>query len=444
MKQKTKPITPWHRLLGKLFELLLTPLGITVTVDFKLMSDPPRGDILLLRREQPYWTAEQLAYLPDGIRNSQASDILVEFKYTESLTGQMIAKVLSYDTLYREIQELPTERVESFILCSKTPRPKLLKDYGYRPTEWAGVYQSGNILLEHVKILVLNDLSNDPHNAFVKCFASRIEVVQLAFKVLDLGNWSRKLWGFLLGLQNSLIKKGVIMTRIKKIKEITPEDVMDLGERIFEAMLASMPTKEVLSRYKAEEVLAQYKPEERLLGLKSEEVLSRYKFEEVLSRYKPEEVLSRYNPEERLFGLKSEEVLSRYKPEEVLSRYNPEERLFGLKSEEVLSRYKPEEVLARYKPELERREEQAKCQTMLQQIERTLRLRFRSDEAILIQVREHLAKLDLTTLEQLSEVAILASQLADFEVKLQEILNTRLPAPQTNESVETMADNVVL
>ncbi len=417
MKQKTKPITPWHRLLGKLFELLLTPLGITVTVDFKLMSDPPRGDILLLRREQPYWTAEQLAYLPDGIRNSQASDILVEFKYTESLTGQMIAKVLSYDTLYREIQELPTERVESFILCSKTPRPKLLKDYGYRPTEWAGVYQSGNILLEHVKILVLNDLSNDPHNAFVKCFASRIEVVQLAFKVLDLGNWSRKLWGFLLGLQNSLIKKGVIMTRIKKIKEITPEDVMDLGERIFEAMLASMPTKEVLSRYKAEEVLAQYKPEERLLGLKSEEVLSRYKFEEVLSRYKPEEVLS---------------------------RYNPEERLFGLKSEEVLSRYKPEEVLARYKPELERREKQAKCQTMLQQIERTLRLRFRSDEAILIQVREHLAKLDLTTLEQLSEVAILASQLADFEVKLQEILNTRLPAPQTNESVETMADNVVL
>jgi len=211
------------------------------------------------------------------------------------------------------------------------------------------------------------------------------------------------------------------MTRIKKIKEITPENVMELGDRIFEAMLASMPTKEVLSRYK---------PEERLLGLKPEEVLS---------RYKPEEVLSRYKPEERLFGLKSEEVLSRYKPEErlfglkseeVLSRYKPEERLFGLKSEEVLSRYKPEEVLARYKPELERREEQAKCQTMLQQIERTLRLRFRPDEAILIQVREHLAKLDLATLEQLSEVAILASQLADFEIKLQEILNTRLPAPQ--------------
>ncbi len=402
VKQKNKPFTPWHRLLGKLFELLLTPLGVTVSVEFKLMSDPPRGDILLLRRQQPRWTIEQLAYLPDGIRHSQASDILVEFKYSESLTAQTIAKVLSYDTLYRDTQEVPSHQVESFILCSKTPRSALLKDYGYRPTPWPGVYQSDNILLKNVKLLLLNDLSNEPHNAFVKCFASRSEVVQMAFKVLDLGHWTNKLWGFLLGLKDFLAKKGVIMT---KIKEITPEYIMEIGEKMFEGMLASMP---------AEEVLARYKPADKMF----EAILARMPAKEVLSHYKPEEVLSQYKPEEVLSRYKPEEVLSRYKPEEVLSRYKPEEVLSRYKPEEVLSRYKPEEVLSRYKPELERRAEQTKRQAIVQQIERVLRLRFRPNEDILTQVSERLQKLDLARLEQLSETAILANQFADFELEL--------------------------
>jgi hypothetical protein len=356
VKQKTKPFTPWHRLLGKLFELLLTPLGVTVSVEFKLMSDPPRGDILLLRRQQPRWTIEQLAYLPDGIRHSQASDILVEFKYSESLTAQTIAKVLSYDTLYRDTQEVPSHQVESFILCSKTPRSALLKDYGYRPTEWPGVYQSDNILLKNVKLLLLNDLSNEPHNAFVKCFASRSEVVQTAFKILDLGHWTNKLWGFLLGLKDFLTEKGAVMT---KRKEITPEYIMEIGDKMFEGMLASMP---------AEEVLARYKPADKM-------------FEAMLAR------------------MPTKEVLSHYKPEEVLSQYKPE-----LERRAEQTKY------------------QTKYQTIVQQIERALRLRFRPNEATLTQVSAHLQKLDLAKLEQLSETAILANQFADFELALQETL----------------------
>ncbi len=150
MNSEPKPLTLWHRILGTLFELLLTPLGITVLIDFKIMGDPPRADILILRRAQPRWTAQQLLYLPDGIRHSLANHILVEFKYTESLTGQVIAKTLSYDTLYRETQQLPIDEVQSFILCSKTPRLQLLETYGYQQTIWPGVYQSNNVLLTHL------------------------------------------------------------------------------------------------------------------------------------------------------------------------------------------------------------------------------------------------------------------------------------------------------
>ncbi|MDM8520190.1 hypothetical protein QUF64_09090 [Anaerolineales bacterium HSG6] len=121
--------TKWHRLLGKLFELLFESLDVTVKVDFNLMSDPPRADILLLRRNSEFWTPGQLTRLPDGIRHTQASHLLLEFKYTESLNARRIEKAHGYDIIYREIQGLSDDAVASFILVSKTPRQALLQSF---------------------------------------------------------------------------------------------------------------------------------------------------------------------------------------------------------------------------------------------------------------------------------------------------------------------------
>lgn len=78
--------TRWHQLLGKEFELLLTQVDIIVYTEIQVMSEPPKADILLLQRERKAWTVAQKALLPDGIRDSRARHILLEFKYTESLT----------------------------------------------------------------------------------------------------------------------------------------------------------------------------------------------------------------------------------------------------------------------------------------------------------------------------------------------------------------------
>ncbi|MBK8047478.1 MAG: hypothetical protein IPK16_10350 [Anaerolineales bacterium] len=48
-----------HQLLSKILELVLTPVDITVESELQVMSEPPRADLLLLRRHGKVWTAAQ-------------------------------------------------------------------------------------------------------------------------------------------------------------------------------------------------------------------------------------------------------------------------------------------------------------------------------------------------------------------------------------------------
>ena len=61
-------------------EYVLTPVGIEVSTNVDVMGNPPEGDMLLLRRHGRHWSEEQKARLPDGIRDSDAGHILIEFK----------------------------------------------------------------------------------------------------------------------------------------------------------------------------------------------------------------------------------------------------------------------------------------------------------------------------------------------------------------------------
>jgi len=170
--KKTK--TRWHRLLGRLLKELLTPTGITVLTDVPVMSEPPEADILLIRREKyRTWTKEQKARLPDGIRDSLAKHILLEFKYSESINKRVFRQTLCYDYLYPAGQKMEDNEVQSFIISSKTPRESTLREFAYFPAEKSGVYHSKNTFLENIPLILLNELSNEPHNVWIKCFASK-------------------------------------------------------------------------------------------------------------------------------------------------------------------------------------------------------------------------------------------------------------------------------
>jgi hypothetical protein len=307
-----------HKVLGKILQELLAPLGVTVLTEFQLMAEPPKGDILILRRQQPAWTAEQRALLPDGIRDSQANDILLEFKYTESVNREALCQALGYDTFYRRTQRAVEAVVQTFVLSAKTPAEETLLQFEYQLAEQPGVYRSSNIFVRDIPLLVLNELRAEPHNIFVKTFASRYLARKAALDTLR----AVGLQAFpqtVQALLNFLWRQWQMKVETMELEEVelSPEEWIELGKQWQEMMWASLPPEEILSHFKPEERLAGLEPEERLAGLE------------------PEEILSHFKPEERLAGLEPEERLAGLEPEERLAGLEPEERLAGLSVEEI-------------------------------------------------------------------------------------------------------------
>ncbi|KOR32176.1 hypothetical protein TI05_08960, partial [Achromatium sp. WMS3] len=53
----------------------------------------------MLRRDSLEWTEEQRRWLADGLRHTNAGQLLLEFKYTEGLTFAAIRQLIAYDNL---------------------------------------------------------------------------------------------------------------------------------------------------------------------------------------------------------------------------------------------------------------------------------------------------------------------------------------------------------
>lgn len=235
-------LTPWHRFLARGLEDTIGRERVFVKSESPIGSEPPKVDTVLLRRETPTWTEVQRALLPDGIRDTDASTILIEFKYTQSLTLDALWQAVGYDYFYRTNHELSQEEVRTFILCAKTPQAERLAAFGFEATELPGVYRSTNIYVAHITILALNQLRNEPHNALVKAFASRSKEKAKAFRLL------RRFWQLsaeLLLLLQALqvvwsLPEGATMSEI-----LTPERVLELGQEWKRLLIQQTPNAEM-------------------------------------------------------------------------------------------------------------------------------------------------------------------------------------------------------
>ncbi|MDM8559370.1 hypothetical protein [Candidatus Parabeggiatoa sp. HSG14] len=279
---KKKKKTSWHRLLARLLELVLSPVNIEVLSDVDVMTEPPEADILLLRRQTAQWTEAQRALLPDGIRESNASHILIEFKYTQSFNKLALQQALGYDFFFKQAKQLPGEELQTVVLSARTPRTETLELLGYFKTQFAGVYRSQTPIFEQVLLLSLNDLSNEPHNAWIKCFSSKKKVKEEALKRLKtvgLISLNEELKYFVSGLREiwSVLSKGGNKMKMN----FTPEQVTEFGKELGDVWLAGL---------KPAERLAGLKPSERLMGLKPSERLTGLKLSERLVGFEPEEI----------------------------------------------------------------------------------------------------------------------------------------------------------
>ncbi len=144
-------------------------------------------------------------------------------------------------------------------------------------------------MAESIPLLSLNELSDEPHNAFFKFFASRRKVKQSAFETVKqqgVSSFSRQFWWVVEALLHFWFgSKGDDMDI-----ELTPEKLVELGKMLEGTLIPRLPLEEILAGFKPEEILAEFKPKE------------------ILAVIKPEEILAELKPEERLAGLSAKEI----------------------------------------------------------------------------------------------------------------------------------------
>ena len=261
----------YHRLLGSGMRLSLAAVQVNVTTESSILSESPRVDILLLRRKGTAWTEAQRSRLPDGIRDSTAAHILIEFKYTESVTEDGILQAAAYDLFYRQVQRLSREQTLPVVLSAKTPQRRRLAKWRFKESQ-RGVFRTNLPFVGRVMLLALNRLPADSNNAIVKLFASRMQEREAGFASLDrhLFAESMELHAYVLGLSQTLIVKG----ELSMAEALTPEKVMEYGMRIRELIFETGTPSERLAGLSPNEILAGLNHEERraLLRLLQEEM----------------------------------------------------------------------------------------------------------------------------------------------------------------------------
>jgi len=285
MKESQPAQNDWHLSFGEVLKWDLIPVGVLISPEAPVMIKPPRADILILPQGSA-WTSEQLERLPDGIRQSTARHILIEFKYTQSISDDAIVQSLAYDWLYRNSKKLTTDEVQTFLVSAIKPQENTRKTYGYKNQRYPGVYESQYQLVKRIQLISLNELADEPYNAVFKVFATHLKEKQKAFKLLeqsrDVSSLPRELESLLFGL--------LILGEQDMNIELTPKQVREMGKMWGNTYLSCLSPEERLAGVKPSEVMGYFKPEERFAGVK------------------PSEVMSYFKPEERLAGLSMAEL----------------------------------------------------------------------------------------------------------------------------------------
>ncbi|MBF0109540.1 MAG: DUF4351 domain-containing protein [Magnetococcales bacterium] len=239
--------TCWHCLAGELLKELLTPVGIEVALEVPVMANPPKADLILLRKHDLYWNRKQTALLADGLRDLESEHILIELKVTENLSEEALSQISVYDTLYLKSKRLKRSQLHSVLVASQTPRPEFLTRFSFESLPVKGVYESKPTWGGRIRLILLNELANTSHNAFLKCFASRKPERIAAFETINqsgLLHRSDVLDRILLGLWRRLMK-GSLNT--PETDHVAMGELARLGQELLDSAIDSMSEEKLFS-----------------------------------------------------------------------------------------------------------------------------------------------------------------------------------------------------
>ena len=243
-KRSRKAKTWWHAILARMLDELLSPFQIEIYTNLPIMTYPPEADIIIIRRKGEKWTSEQRELLFDGVRDTEAQYIILEFKYTESVNKKTFLQALIYDSLYKRSKKLSDRKVQTFLISSKTPAQKTLKECGYYETDQPGIYKTDLYCFSSIILLDLNKLPNEQHNAYLKCFASHKKEKKLALNTLK----QKGISSFSHVLQNIINGLWLLWFNVKGENkmdiQLTPEIIADVGKMWGKEYLANLTVEE--------------------------------------------------------------------------------------------------------------------------------------------------------------------------------------------------------
>ncbi|MCP4697155.1 MAG: hypothetical protein GY862_09940, partial [Gammaproteobacteria bacterium] len=155
-----------------------------------------------------------------------------------------------------------------------------------------------------MNLLVLNELSDEPHNVPLKCFASRRAEIRKAYRVINenrLPGQTLRLEQMFNGLYRLLSDKGKGEEEMKtyaETDELTLEHVLETGKEWIDHVWSLMPIEERLKGLEPGELLKGLNPEDRIKGLEPGELLKGLNPGDLLKGLGPEELIAGLTPEQ--------------------------------------------------------------------------------------------------------------------------------------------------
>ena len=299
-----RPHKPWHRWLGILLTDLFVGRPWSVTMEEELSLKSQRLDILIIERRDPAGAIADPAGvdgLPDGLENLAAHNLLSYKSAAEPFNAWALEELVSHYVTYRKLASLrarsgargtdeppaepvgaypllPARDFRRYAIATRQPRQLLrqLPAGACRATGCPGVYDLVVGALP-VRLIVLDTLAKQPHNAPWGLFAHASDQTQYGFTHYQ----PRSRIGIF--LRDQLAATGGLETAMAYTVEEFERDAMrDLLEVV---LRDPKHLKTFLDRVVEEDRLRELTPEKRLRGLA------------------PEERLRGLAPEERLEGL---------------------------------------------------------------------------------------------------------------------------------------------
>ncbi|MBF0231568.1 MAG: hypothetical protein HQK65_00825 [Desulfamplus sp.] len=155
-------------------------------------------------------------------------------------------------------------------------------------------------IAETLQLISINDLSDELHNQYIKCFASKNEERRKAFFMLQNSTniiLKPELCQIFFGLNRVFVQKnkGVM---IMESQGYTTADIMEIGKEVYQSIIDNQTIDDFFRAIDKKELIGSLDPEERLKKLTAEEILRRFPAEERLRGLPPEERLRGLPPEE--------------------------------------------------------------------------------------------------------------------------------------------------